>query len=88
MGKKQEKRGEIPENTMDEVICRRFAAGPHISQPLVPKSQWLTASPQGEAFVQHPTRFHNIKQGESFSQKASPLREKLSKIDSYESIFD
>ena len=59
------------------------AAAPHISHPLVPKSQWMTASPPrgGEAFVLCPTRCHYMKQCEVFNQKASPLREKLSKLD-------
>ena len=57
--------------------CRSPAAygsGPHISHPLVPKSQWMTASPQGEAFVLCPMHYHHTHQGESFHQKASPLR--------------
>ena len=51
-----------------------LCGGPHISQPLVPKSQWLTASPRGEAFVPYPACYRNTQQGRSSNQKAFPSR--------------
>ena len=64
------------------------SAVPHISQSPVPKSRGLTASPRGEKPLYdkryssfYCTRF-------KLPPKASPLREKLSKIGSSEPIFD
>ena len=72
--------------------CKQFVSGsyflqctelppsavPHISHPLVPKSQWMTASPRGEKpmfNIQHVSFEGTMRKS---APKASPLREKLS----------
>ena len=68
-------------------VLRRLTAVPHISQKKCFGTFSDSFSPRGEALAKASTFYHqqNIVR---CGTKASPLREKLSKIGSSEPIFD
>ena len=55
-----------------KVVLLPPSAVPHISQPLVPKSQWLTASPRGEKPLFDIRQFRSIVSSEIYHPRLLP----------------